>query len=567
MQSTEVVHKQPVLGAVLVAVMDLHHEVLPRLAQVMRIRLHDWLVQQREAQGAAFDATESVDQLVITTASLPLAHEFARSLLALCPVDSALPALIRLGLALVTDSEPSHRAGQRARQLALAGAPGEWSMDSAQLPLADELLALAWQASSPGDRVSYRPPLPRAHLVDPPGLVPVVAVMPLRRRSGPIEFNAVGELFADSLINQLSQFSQLRVLSRRSTTELREQVGNLPGLQAGLGASHVLSGRFSVGLGRSLQLELNLHDCTSGAELWQGRYQGLVDDLIQGDLDLVGPCASELAHSLLQCSLEAVAGNTWSELRDFERLIGAGTLLFRLSEAAFQRARELLDELQARHPRSPLVLAWLAIWHNMQVLDGRVDIQVGKECALRAAQAALELNPEQALAHAALAHLHTAVGRRPDLALPHSEQALRANPNEPMAWLFRGLALAVLDRGGEASQAAMLGQRLSPLDPWSHTFDLVTASALASAGRWQEALESCRRSLQLCPTHGPAVRQLITILQALDRGDEARRWVDRLLQLRPGYTVARYRRVTDALHFPAMEREALLMEAAGVPLS
>ena len=558
---------QDQIGAAVVVLLDARHELLPRQVQVIRTRLRDWVRQQREQQ-PGFEAIEDLDQLQLRLPDVAVAIECARSLLALNPAEGAQQALLRMGLALPSAvGEGTAALLSQAHGLALASAAGEWSVDAQQQRSCDALLSLAWAESPRPERLVYVPPLPRARNLEPRGLLPVLAVVPLQRRAGRAEFDVVGELFADALINLLSQFSQLRVLARRSTSELRAQAMDLPALQAGLGASHVLSGRFSVGLGNSLLIEVSLHDCERGVELWHERYQGLVDDLVHGDLDLVGQCATEVARCLLQSSLQAVSEPGWTELRDFQRLISAGTLLFRLGDAAFARARELLDQLQQRHPRSALVHAWLAIWHTMQVLDGRCAIEAGKRAARQAAETALGLDPDQPLAHASLAHQLTALERRPDLSLAHSEQALRGNPNEPMAWLFRGLAMAVLDRGDEASQAALLGQCLSPLDPWSHTFDLVTASALASAGRWSEALDSCQRSLRICPGHGAAMRQLITILQAMDRGAEARLWVERLLKQRPNYTVARYRSVTNAAHFPAMEREARLLAAAGVPLS
>ncbi|MFO1252894.1 MAG: hypothetical protein U1E77_17585 [Inhella sp.] len=567
MQAVKAVQEQvqPV-GAILAAVLDMRHEDLPRQVQATRVRLHDWLTQQREQQCLPFEAVEDFDQLLLRTPDLHLAIEFARSLLALTPPKGAQFSPLRLALVLEMPGARTEHLMQRARHLALAGDAGEWSADASQVRNSDSLLSLAWAETPQPDRLVYHAPLPHDTALDQPSLLPVLAVLPLRRRSGPAEFDVAGELFADALINQLSQFSQLHVLARRSTSELRAQASNPAAVQSIVGASHVVHGRFSVGLGRSLLIEVELFDCKREALLWQGRCQGLVDDLIHGDLELVGRCANELSLCLVQASLDAVEGTDWAALRDFERLLSASTLMYRHGDTAFERAHHLLVDLAQRHPRSALIGAWLGMWQNLRVIHRRGDPKAAWPDGHRALDRALDHDPGCALAHAVRAHQLAAIARRPPDALAHCELALRANPNEPMAWLSRCLALSSQDRGEAAVQAGLLAQKLSPLDPWAQSFDVIVGNAMLVAGRFDEGRALAQRVLQRSFHHGPALRLLTACQQALGHTDEARLSAQRLVRAVPGFTVAHYRTGHDAAHSAPAEREAEWLAAAGVPL-
>ncbi|MFO1252374.1 MAG: hypothetical protein U1E77_14840 [Inhella sp.] len=529
------------------------------------MRLDDWLERQRSvAVGSGFEARGSMDRLELFVADLPTAIDLARSLWLLAQTEGPAEPLMHLALAPARPGEAREPLTQRTVALAECGPAGQWCLDEQDCAQHDALLSLPLSELTPTGLRLYTPSAGLAHRLDPPDLLPVLAVLPLRRSAGLRSFDVVGELFADALINQLAPSSQLRVVSRRSTRELPPEQESA--VLDTLGATHVLRGRFSVGLSRSLHLELELLDCTRGQTLWQTHCDGHVDDLIHGDVDLVGQCANEIRHGLQHSGMDAVQSEDWASLQDFERLVCAATLIHRLHISAFQRSHELLRQLIERHPRSSLSWTWLGLWHNRQVLEGLAAIDQGQAEALAALDQALELNPRNDLALAAKAQTLTALQRRPELALECCEQALQINPNQALAWLFRGLSESVLDHGDRAAQATLTAQCLSPLDPWSHMFDLATAAALCTAGRYAEALSYCERSIRLAPSHVPTWQVLTIIQQCLGRGDEARRSAAQLLRLRPTFTVQRYREVTHAADFPAMERNARRLAEAGLPI-
>ena len=94
--------------------------------------------------------------------------------------------------------------------------------------------------------------------------------------------------------------------------------------------------------------------------------------------------------------------------------------------------------------------------------------------------------------------------------------------------------------------------RLSPLDPLSRGFTGRLAVAHLIAGRYQEALEWADRSLAAQLDYRPALRAKVASLAQLGRIDEARDWLQQLVELQPGLTITRLEAYAGALFSPEM---------------
>ena len=94
--------------------------------------------------------------------------------------------------------------------------------------------------------------------------------------------------------------------------------------------------------------------------------------------------------------------------------------------------------------------------------------------------------------------------------------------------------------------------RLSPLDPLSRGFTGGLAVAHLIAGRYQEALEWADRSWAAQLDYRPALRAKVASLAQLGRIDEARDWLQQLVELQPGLTITRLEAYAGALFSPEM---------------
>jgi adenylate cyclase len=94
---------------------------------------------------------------------------------------------------------------------------------------------------------------------------------------------------------------------------------------------------------------------------------------------------------------------------------------------------------------------------------------------------------------------------------------------------------------GPAIEAFHRAIRLSPFDP--HSWDFAAGLALAHllAGQYEEAIGWAERSLRELPNFAPTIRSMVVCCAHLGRIAEARGWLERLLALQPGLTIAKVR--------------------------
>ena len=118
------------------------------------------------------------------------------------------------------------------------------------------------------------------------------------------------------------------------------------------------------------------------------------------------------------------------------------------------------------------------------------------------------------------------------------QRALMLNPNSAYAWSANGWVLCFGNQPRPAIEAFERAMRLSPLDPLGYTFAGGLALAHLAAGRYEEAAEWADRSLREQPRYSIAIRMKVVSFAQLDRLDEARYWLKRLLELQPGLTIA-----------------------------
>ncbi len=122
-------------------------------------------------------------------------------------------------------------------------------------------------------------------------------------------------------------------------------------------------------------------------------------------------------------------------------------------------------------------------------------------------------------------------------AIPLLEQALRAQPRDPEAWHYLGMAYGRANRFDQAAQA--LGKCLE-LHPDSPPTLLMMAGALNALGRHDEALAALRKAVKLQPQFAEAHVEIGNILVARHDLAGARASFERAIKLNPKLATAHY---------------------------
>jgi tetratricopeptide (TPR) repeat protein len=282
----------------------------------------------------------------------------------------------------------------------------------------------------------------------------------------------------------------------------------------------------------------------------------------------------ELARKVVQSVAPFVRSLEMHRARisSFEQLDAYGItlrgveLMHRLAQEDFLRARSAFETAIARDPLAPAPHAWLAKWHIMRVgLGISDDPQVDSAAAAASAERALACDAADALALSVDALVSAWARRNLDIAETRLAQALAANPNEPLAWLWSGITHAWRGRGDEAVACTDRALSLSPLDPMAYYFTSLAGMANLVAERYERAIELSLRSLRDNSLHTPTLRTLAAALALCGRLPEARDTMRRLCELEPHLTAGILRTRYPGRESPQAERFIGALLTAGLP--
>jgi adenylate cyclase len=500
-------------------------------------------------------------------------------------VNAGMPAerqfLLRMGMQvgelIADDPGAPERGGNLATRLTTIAGPGEIVVSAGVrdnlTPILDadvEDLGECYlkQLQHPVRAYRVGPPGPRP--VIEPGfaatdLRPTIAVIPFTARSSDPKHQVVGEVLADEVISALSRTAEMNVISRLSTTAFRGRDASVSEVSAHLNAGYVLSGGYRIAR-NDISLVAELADAKTGHVVWAQDIKGDVKGIVSGKDELIDRLVVGAATAIMARELQRAQSQPLPTLEGYTLLMGAITLMHRLSPRDFQRAHDMLKTLIDRAPRQAIPQAWLAKWHVLRVWQGWADeAKHDTELALDCTKRALDADPQCSLALAIDGFVHTNLLKQLDVALERYELALSVNPNDSLAHLLKGTLHAFRGEGKQAMKDSQHALRLSPLDPHRYFYDSLAATAALGAARYDRAIELAQRSLRANRTHASTLRALTIAQWQSGRHDDARKTVAELMKLEPNLTVSSYRKLHPAADYETGKIWASALESAGVP--
>jgi adenylate cyclase len=394
---------------------------------------------------------------------------------------------------------------------------------------------------------------------------PTLAVIPFECASADPADRAIGEILADEIIETLSPSINVNVLSRLSTSSLRDRGSSLDAIRATLGAHYVLTGAYFVSGGR-VRLHVEFAETATGKAIWSEGFRFDVASIVDGEQEIVGRILDRVSEAIASLFVVRVRRARLPTVETHTLMIAAIALINRLSSADIDLASAILEETRIRAPRHPAPSAWLAHLHVMRVQQGfAADVDEAGRIALDHARRALDLDPHCALALTMEGLVETHFRKRPDRALERFEQAVASNPNLGLGWLLMGTTEAFVGNGPAAYWKTTRSRMLSPLDPQRDYYNSLSATACLADDRNEEALDLAERSLRANRIHTSTYRVKIAALWRLGRRAEALETAARLRALEPGLTVSGWLRRSPTAGFPLGREFAETMRHVGIP--
>jgi TolB-like protein/cytochrome c-type biogenesis protein CcmH/NrfG len=320
-----------------------------------------------------------------------------------------------------------------------------------------------------------------------------IAVLPFANDSADPDAEYLSDGITETLINNLSQVSNLRVVAR--STVFRYQGKNVDPQKAGsdLHVRAVVSGRL-LQRGSMLIVRAELIDVATGAQLWGGQYTRKPEDVFAFQEDLSREISEKLRLQLTGDEKQRLTKRYTQDAEAYRLYLKGRYHWNKRSPDGVQKAVEYFRQALEKDPAYSLAYAGLADTYAYLSFFNVIPSRQAMPKAKAAAAKALEIDHDLAEAHVSLGYVSFTYEWDWLAAGEHFEQALTLSPACSRAHTFYALYLSSLGRSEEALAVA---KRALDLDPASPAVSHSLAVQLYLARKFDRASKQAHDTLEM----------------------------------------------------------------------
>jgi adenylate cyclase len=365
---------------------------------------------------------------------------------------------------------------------------------------------------------------------------PSIAVLPFANMSGDPEQEYFADGMVEEIITALSRIRWLFVIARNSSFTYKGRAVDVKLVGRELGVRYVLEGSVRKG-GNRVRITAQLIDATNGAHLWADRFDGLLEDVFELQDKVALSVAGVIEPTLRQSEIERARRKRPDSLDAYDLYLRALPDAVAAMPEDADKALALLGKAIELEPDFAAAHAMIAWCHEQRYLRGGMQEET-RNAALHHARQAIAAGGDDAAALATAGFVIAVCGRDYETALTAFDRSFALSSSSALALGFSSIVRAWKGDDAIAVEQANRALRLSPFDPWIQLPYTGLAYAHFAAGRFEETVAAASLAIQSNPRF--SVPQILhaAALGSLDRSEDAKTAVQRLLELQPGITVA-----------------------------
>ena len=321
-----------------------------------------------------------------------------------------------------------------------------------------------------------------------------LAILPLDNIGGGDNTEYLSDGITESLINDLSQISSLRVLARSTVFRYKGRAADPLTVGHELGVEAVLTGRLEQ-RGETLVVQADLVKVADGSQLWGGRFNSRLSDILALQSELSREIAGKLRPRLTGEEKRRLAKDHTRNAVAYQLYLNGRFYSEKRTPEALNRAIEYFGDAIERDPNYGLSYAGLADAYSLLGvfhLPPKEAFPKAREAALNA----LRIDETLGEAHAALGHIKVQYEYDWSGAEREYLRAIELNPNYANAHHFYALYLAIMGRVDEGLAEIRRAQELEPFSLFIHAN---VGTILCQGRRYGEAINHLNRVLEMNP--------------------------------------------------------------------
>jgi TolB-like protein/DNA-binding winged helix-turn-helix (wHTH) protein/Tfp pilus assembly protein PilF len=318
-----------------------------------------------------------------------------------------------------------------------------------------------------------------------------VAVLPFENTSSDPATEYLNDGIAETLIGQLSQIPRLKVMAR--STVLRYKGSNIDPQKVGrdLNVRAVLTGRVSQ-RGETLTISMELMDVRDGSELWGGRYNRKLTDILAVQEDIAREVTSKLRLRLAGEEEKRLTAHVTQNAEAYELYLKGRYHWNKRTPDAIRKAIESFQQAIEKDPGYALAYAGLADCYHVPAnpLPPKERMPLAKAAAMTA----LQLDDTLVEGHTTLARVLFAYDWDWPAAEKEFKRAIELNPRYAPAHQWYGGYLSSMGRFREADAEK---QRALELEPLSLIINFEVGLASYFSRDYDHAIDRFQKTMEL----------------------------------------------------------------------
>jgi TolB-like protein len=288
-----------------------------------------------------------------------------------------------------------------------------------------------------------------------------IAVLPFENGGGNPDTEYLSDGISEALINGLTELQQLKVIARSTAFRYKGKPADPQAVGRELKVRTVLMGLVRQ-VGENLNVQVDLVDATTGAQLWGQVYERRVSDVLSVKQAIAREVTEKLRLKLSVEQQQQITKRDTTNAEAYQFYLRGRYYWNNRTPADLEKA---IAEFQQAVERDPgYALAFVGLSDCYSILEDYTGADGGMEKAKAYADRALQLDNSLAEAHASLASVYQNSWRWAE-AEQGFKRSLALNPKYPTARHWYGTLLRDLGRIDEAMAEMTRAQELDPLSP------------------------------------------------------------------------------------------------------
>jgi serine/threonine-protein kinase len=330
-----------------------------------------------------------------------------------------------------------------------------------------------------------------------PKVIDSLAVLPFGNTGGDPEHEYLSDGITGSLINILATLPKLRVMAQSTVSRFKARDVDPQAVGRELGVRAVLTGRIMQS-GGALRIGTELVDVATGSQLWGAHYDRKPGDIFAVQDEISTEISDKLRIRLTRAEKKLLTKRHTQNVDAYRLYLKGRHHWNRWTEEGFYKAIEHFQQAVDSDPGYALAYSGLADCYVLLGWNCYLPAMQAFPKAKAAAKAALQLDPDLAEAHTAMAATLWLDDWEWDKAETEFNLSLELCPTYATANHWYAEYMLTMDRHDEAM---VMIRKSQDLDPLSLIISVAVGWTLYHAGRYDEAIEQLRRTIDLDPNY------------------------------------------------------------------